>query len=143
MRRFLVVLSILIATVSAVASQVPAKPTVSIAIGPVGKKWVAAVGVQSDEVYVGGGSAGTVAQPALSAAKVAVTNFRIRAWKEGDKARVIVYAVLIDDRSPKGETETPISTFTLTLGQSVEVHETTAWGAAPVVVSAIPTPSRP
>jgi hypothetical protein len=62
--------------------------------------------------------------------------FGIGAWKEGDAARVIVYAMLLDTRAPKGRTNTPISTFLITPKQSLEVKEARAWGVLGLVVSA-------
>jgi hypothetical protein len=143
MRRLLGASFILFATVSSIASQEPPRPSVAVAIGPVGQKWTAAVGLQRNEIYVGGPWAEARAMPLAPGTKVTASGFRVRTWKEGDVARVVVYAVMIDDRAPQSQTETPISTFTLTLGQSVEVRETGDWGAAHVAVSAIAAPSRP
>jgi hypothetical protein len=62
--------------------------------------------------------------------------FAIRAWRENEKARVVVYAVLDDKRAPAGRTETPISTFTISPGQAIEVPEPEKWGASRVSVRA-------
>jgi hypothetical protein len=144
-RRFLTV-SFLLVAATAIASQVPPRPKPEM--------WViirqadslqgsAGVGVQHTEMYVGGGWGGAVARPIVAGSPLAVSSFRIRAWKEGDKARVVVYAVVSDTRAPKGETETPISTFALALGQSHEVTETEPWGAKHVVVNAATELSAP
>jgi len=62
--------------------------------------------------------------------------FDIRAWKEGDKARVAVYARLEDKRAPEGNTETPIATFAIAPGQSIQVREAEKWGGPRLAVSA-------
>ena len=62
--------------------------------------------------------------------------FGVRAWHEGDKARIVVYAVLDDNRAPDGTTQTPIRSFTISPGQTVEIPETEKWGAARVSVKA-------
>jgi len=49
----------------------------------------------------------------------------------------VIYAVMIDDRAPRKETETPIATFAIAIGQSVEVSETEQWGAAHLIVSTV------
>jgi len=65
-------------------------------------------------------------------------SFRIRAWTEGDKARVVVYGVVRETTSDNKtqERETQISTFVLAPGQSREVTETEQYGAAHVFVTA-------
>ena len=65
-----------------------------------------------------------VSRPSTPGGKVIASRFKIRAWKESDSARVVVYAVMSDSRAPKKRTETPISTFKLALGESREVTET-------------------
>ena len=54
--------------------------------------------------------------------------FTIRAWKEGNKARVAVYARLPDLRAPEGVTETAIATFALSPGETKDVREPEKWG---------------
>lgn len=88
-------------------------------------------GVLRRELYLGGGWIGIKAMPALEGTPSAARDFRVRAWREGDKARIVVSAVLTDARAPKGETETPIATVALGLGEAAEVAETEAWGAKP------------
>jgi hypothetical protein len=94
----------------------------------------ASVRVTKGEMYVDGpaawvGVAGqeTAADPVL---------FSIRAWKEGEKARVVVYAKLKDTRAPGGSTETPIATFSLTARETVHVQEAEKWGGTRLAVSA-------
>jgi hypothetical protein len=88
------------------------------------------------EIYVEGASAGVgVGQPPPGATMTEL-GFNVRAWKEGDRARVMVYARLADKRAPTGATETPVATFTIAPGESVEVRETEKWGAPRYLVSA-------
>jgi len=63
--------------------------------------------------------------------------FSVRAWREEDKARVVVYAKLPDKRAPEGSTETPIATFSLAAGESVQVPEAEKWGGDRLTVSAV------
>jgi hypothetical protein len=86
-------------------------------------------------MYVGSPFAGVAPNPPQPGSPPELL-FGIRAWQEGDKARVAVYAVLADKRAPDGMTQTPISTFLITPGQSLEVKEAGAWGARGLVVSA-------
>jgi len=92
----------------------------------------ASVVVKTTEMYIGGSSAavgvrGQEANPAVM--------FSIRAWKEGPKTRVVVYAVLKDDRAPAGKTETPIATFALASGESIEVPQAEQWGGKRLTVT--------
>lgn len=128
---------LLMASVTTTASQLPqtqpeprADMWVNVRTIPA-TPYGAAHGVLRSEMYLGGGWIGIGAVPAAEGTPVNARMFRVRAWKEGVNARIVVYAVLDDSRSPKGETETPIKTEALGLGQSVEVTETQAWGAKP------------
>jgi hypothetical protein len=107
--------------------------TVTIATGLTGQV-AASIPVRMTEPYVVGPFAGTSAREAVSE-RPALT-FGIRSWKEGQSARVVVYAVLDDPRVPQGHSETPIATFTLRRGRHVWVNEVTKWGEPPMVVSA-------
>jgi len=62
--------------------------------------------------------------------------FNIRAWSEGQKARVVVYAWLTDDRAPQGATETPIETFVMGLGDTRKVAEADKWGGPRLTLTA-------
>jgi hypothetical protein len=97
----------------------------------------AGVAVQQTAFYMDGPSAGVPARPAVPGAAVSVSSFSLRAWKEGDKARLVVYAVMNDPRAPNGRTETPIATFALGAGESADVREAERWGAARLTVSVI------
>jgi hypothetical protein len=97
----------------------------------------ASVRVMRSEIYVDDqSSAGVGVGVPLPGAKAPELMFSVRAWKEGDKARVVVCARLEDKRAPDGKTETPVATFAITPGQSVEVRESEKWGAPRYVVSA-------
>lgn len=84
-------------------------------------------------MYVG--DMGSVAV-GLSAKPLPGLMFTLRAWQEGTGARVVVSARLQDPRAPGGKTESPIATFLMTPGQSVEVRESEAWGAPRLRVTA-------
>jgi hypothetical protein len=97
---------------------------------------VGSVPVDRAEMYVGRGPFALVAPSNTPAVAQPELVFGLRAWKEGDQARVVVYAVLTDKRAPNGRTETPISTFLIAPKRSMEVKEAQAWGAPGLVVSA-------
>lgn len=92
------------------------------------------------EPYAGGPWAAVPARPLRSGSTLSTNDFRIRAWAESGRTRIVVHAVSRDDRAR--ETETQIATFLLTLGESRDVIETEQYGAAHVVVSAEPTQRR-
>ena len=97
---------------------------------------IASIPVQRTEMYFVGGPAAVIAPFGTPEGSKPELTFAIRAWRDGEKARVAVYAQLADKRAPTGRTETPIATFRLARGQNVEVKEATAWGARGLVVSA-------
>ena len=94
----------------------------------------ARVPVQQTEMYIGSPS-GFIAPLNAPSGVQPELMFGIRAWSEAGKARVVVYAVLTDKRTPSGRTETPIATFLIASKQSVEVKEAHVWGAPGLVVS--------
>src|SRR5262245_3683483 len=55
------------------------------------------VGLQRTEMYLGGPSAAVPAQALSQGSKMNVSSFSIRAWKEGDQARVLIAAVMLDN----------------------------------------------
>jgi hypothetical protein len=137
--RHVLIVGLLIAfgnTTAPAALRAP-QPDISITIAPSQVSGGSAtVPVRRAEMYVESPFAGVGAPAPLRGTAVTGLSFGIRAWKEGDKARVVVYAVLNDPRAPGGKTETPISTFVMAPGQSVEVPETEKWGASRVFVKA-------
>jgi len=97
----------------------------------------AAVWAQRTEPYQGGPWAGVRALPLKGTAKPTATSFRVRSWKEGTKARVVVFAVARDESAPNGERETQIATFLLEHGESKDVTETAKYRAAPITIRAV------
>jgi hypothetical protein len=89
--------------------------------------------VFNEQIYIEGNSAG-VGVPGQEK-NPAAAEFSIRAWKEGLKARVIVYARLSDDRAPGGATETPIATFAVAPGETMEVPQAERWGGKRMAVT--------
>lgn len=96
----------------------------------------ASVMVTQPEIYVDRPTAGV--GPAVPHPGNAVPElmFTIRSWREADAARVVVFARLQDERAPTGRTETPIATFRMHPGETVDVTESQAWGGPRYVVSA-------
>lgn len=134
--RHLLLLGFVLAALNGNAVQVNGPGSIEITIAPSQiPGGSAAVIVWGNEPYVNGPFAGVGAQ-AATGTQVSGLSFAIRAWKENDKSRVVVYAVLDDKRAPSGRTETPINTFTIAPGQTVEIPETERWGAARVAVTA-------
>jgi len=118
-------------------NQQPPQEDIWVTIAPSqGGGGSAAVRAMRSEIYVEGGSAGVGVGRPQPGAKMTELGFNVRAWKEGGRARVMVYARLEDKRAPTGVTETPIATFTIAPGESVEVRETEKWGAPRYMVSA-------
>lgn len=135
--RHLLILGVVLTAVHLNAVQVNGPQNVVITITPSQTPGgYATVGAWGTEPYTEGPFAGIAAQPATTGANVNGLKFGIRAWRESDKTRVVVYAVLDDQRSPNGRTETPIRTFTMSPGQTLEIPEVAKWGAAPVSVKA-------
>src|SRR4051812_8938360 len=123
MRRLLAVCLVLTAASTLIASQTPPRTTVPLATlrhfdSP--KPYDVAVGVQRTAFYMDAPSASLPAHPAVPGSAVSASSFSLRAWKEGDNARVVIYAVMDDSRAPKRRTETPIATFVLAVGQSAD-----------------------
>jgi|SRR4051812_11248879 len=91
--------------------------------------------------YQRGPWAAIPATPAQTGAATSATDFRIRAWQEGDSARVVVYAVtrLTTATTQQGasERETQIAAVLLSPGQSYTISTTEQYGAKPVTVSAL------
>jgi hypothetical protein len=98
------------------------------------------VGLQRSELYLDAPTADVPARAAVSGATIETRSFRIRAWKEGVAARVVVYAVMPDTRAPMRETETAIATYLLAVGGSAVILETKDWGAKAVVISVASRP---
>jgi beta-lactamase regulating signal transducer with metallopeptidase domain len=94
-----------------------------------------AVQARTSEMYVEGPSAG-IGFKRPTAAGTEILWFTIKAWREADAARVVVYARLDDARAPGGFTETPISTFRIAPRQSIEVAEAERWGGPRLLVTA-------
>ena len=126
MRHLIFVALILAIGGSAVpARQTPATGITIIAKHPDGSRVM--IPVSRNEMYVDGGPTAGFAQP-VEGRTTPFLSFSIRAWKEGDKARVVVYARLEDARAPEGVTETPIATFVMTPRDTKEVREAEKWG---------------
>lgn len=92
---------------------------------------MASVRALNSEIYIEGPAAGIGVERASDDLM-----FTIKAWKEGDRARVVVSARLKDTRAPGGFTETPISTFRIAARESVEVAESQRWGGPRLLLRA-------
>lgn len=134
-KRSLVIVGALVFTASVTQRSLAQESTMTVAIASSMTSPISAsIPVRMTEPYVVGPFAGTAAREGRG--EHPVLTFGIRAWKEGQLARVVVYAVLDDPRVPNGYSETPVATFTLARGRYVWVNELTKWGEPPVVVSA-------
>lgn len=136
-RSALVLVSMLLAVTGTASQNASPQPLVCVSIRPADRTRPGGggVGVQQAEMYIGGSWAELPAEASAIGAQIK-TRFRLRAWKEGDKSRAVVYAVLKDTRAPQGETETPIRTVALSFGHFVTVTETRLWAAEPIVLAA-------
>ena len=127
MRRLIVAVLTLIGPTTIASQLPPADAWVRLGYPNTTSPAIAVAAVRT-QFYLGGPSAEIPARGFAPGSLVRAKSFLLRAWKEGDKARVVIYAVMIDDRAPRKETETPIATFAIAIGQSVEVSETEQWG---------------
>jgi hypothetical protein len=92
--------------------------------------------VRQTAFYIGQPSTSVPAEPRAGAALTA-SRFSIRTWMDGDRATVVVYAV-INERASGRELETPIAVYRLPDGgHPVRVTETEQWGAAPITLRLI------
>ena len=67
-------------------------------------------------------------------------DFRIRAWTEGERARVLVFAVTREAGSPAesdDERETQIASVVLSSGQSMQIAATDKYNARPITLRAL------
>jgi hypothetical protein len=100
----------------------------------------ASVVVARNEMYIADGPIAGVGPRVLTDNPAPPLMFNIRAWKEGQKARVVVYAWIRDNRAPDGATETPIATFAMVPGEKRDVTEAQIWGGPRLTVSAATGP---
>lgn len=92
--------------------------------------------VRQTAFYLGQPSTSVPAEPRAGAA-LAASRFSIRTWMDGDKAIVVVYAV-VTERTSGRELETPIAVYRLLdNGRPARVTETVEWGAAPITLRLI------
>jgi hypothetical protein len=87
--------------------------------------------------YLGEPSVGVRAEPAIgSASSPSASRFTVRAWREGDQTRIVVYAVVRSETAR--DVETPIATYDWPSVHprvtALVVGETSQWGAAPIVL---------
>jgi Flp pilus assembly protein CpaB len=118
-------------TMAVVSAQSPA---VEVAISHGRQR--AAVTATVSEPYQGGPWAAIPATPLREGTAATASDFRVRAWREGDRTRAVVFAVLRDDHAPNGEREIQIATYLFAPGDSVDVVQTEKYGAARVTLSA-------
>ena len=133
MKRAVVALGIF-AFAGILAAQSP-MPWVSISQGSLR----ASVSAEQTEPYDGGPWAAIPARPLHPESQVTAKLFRIRAWMEDAKYRVLVYAVTeeVIAEANSREKESLAATFLLDRGQSIEVTTTEKYGAAHVILSVV------
>jgi hypothetical protein len=100
----------------------------------------ASIGVSDPAPYQGGPWAAVPASALRPDSNVTAAGFRIRAWSENQKTRVVVFAVIPEEKDR--EKEIQIATFLLDPGQSIQLTETERYDAAHVTVSAAAEPPR-
>jgi hypothetical protein len=120
-----------VVTATIVSAQSPTLD-VTIARG----RCVGSLRAEMTEPYQGGPWAGMPASCLNDSPQATAKGFRIRAWKEAESARVVVYVVVEDAAAPDKERESQIAIFTLSSGQSVNVTQAGQYNALPFTVSA-------
>jgi hypothetical protein len=102
--------------------------------------------------YLGGPGGSVPCKPIEGRKPPLVTKFNIRAWREGGGVRVVIYAVIPDERLPYLASETPMATRLMSAGGSTvpptwktnaEFDEGDEWNCGPVFVSIVPTWTLP
>ena len=77
----------------------------------------------------------SIPYPCIGNSGATAPQLRIRAWKEADATRVVVFFVTVSDGAPP-DAEKQVATFLLTAGQSVELPPATTSAGAAVTISA-------
>jgi hypothetical protein len=128
--------TLVVVTLATVASSATAQTRLDAVISQGRSR--ASVEVVLTEPYGGGPWASVPAARLTESSNLAAKGFRIRTWNEDGRARVVVFAVQLDDREK--ESETQIATFLLRVGESRNVTQTEQHGAAHVLVTAVARP---
>jgi hypothetical protein len=136
MLRMFVALLALVSTALPAAQALQDQPLtwITISQGAGDARLSASVGLERTAFYSAGPWAGVPARRIEIGRETTATEFRIRAWKESDIARVAVYAVSVGAEGQ--ESEILVSLLGLRPGESREVEQTEQYGAARVTVSA-------
>ena len=130
MKSFAIAAFMIAATLIGLAQAEPVR--VTIARG----RCVASVQAVRTAPYDGGPWAEIPASCLNDSPHATAKDFRIRAWKEADRTRVVVFAVMEDANAAAKEREKQIATFVISPGQSINVTETTTYNAEPVTLCA-------
>ena len=90
--------------------------------------------VKQETFYLGDPAVSVPAEP-IAGTILTASRFAIRAWLEGSGVKVVVYAVVPNEKALTQALEVPIATHVLSARvSSVRVTETSSWGASPIVV---------
>lgn len=85
--------------------------------------------------WAGGPGAGVPAKSLTPDSRAMAYSFDVRSWMEGDRARVVVTAVL----NGRGGPTTEVCSFFISAGERREVSETERFGAGPITIVASAT----
>jgi len=142
MRRALAVCLVVLGTVPAISGQsAPTGPTHVLVSYDYSGAPAAVLEVTKSAFYLGEPSVGVRAEPAIgSASSPSASRFTVRAWREGDQTRIVVYAVVRNETAAR-DIETPIAIYDWPSVHprvtALVVGETSQWGAAPIVLRPI------
>ena len=139
MRRFVLSLVVVLAVAAGLAAQTPALGFDELLISQERRGGVNVVLKITQNAFYLGEPAVSVPAEALTGATLRAARFAVRSWQEGDHARIVVYAVVLDTPVANRTLETAIATYALKSAsrQPIRVTETAEWGAAPIVLRTV------
>jgi hypothetical protein len=134
MRRFALTLIVVLAVAGVLAAQTPALDFDELMISQERRGGVNVILKITQNAFYIGEPAVSVPAEALTGAALRASRFAVRGWREGDHARIVVYALVIDSQVANKTLETAIATYAVQGANPIRVTETAEWGAAPIVL---------
>jgi hypothetical protein len=89
--------------------------------------------ISQDAFYLGDPAVNVQAE-AATGSTLRVSRFAVRAWREGDHIRAVVFAIVPDPQVPTKTLDAIIATYSIKDSAGVRLTETAEWGAAPMTL---------